>query len=201
MKFSSSYSSIIRAAGFAALWLVPILCHGQQIVTGNEQVRVEVRVATEQERKDLKNTSADEVTQYKTLLIQLSGKEKSPETRKGKWIAYGRSLKSNDLEELESGEFALDLSTNGQQKVESKRVSTSYTPEHAEVSRGGGKKNGGAAGGGGANQGGRGGNQPRAKKVAAEGKKFAGYGVIIKDGDKIVGRYFDPAGIEQEARK
>ena len=62
-----------------------------QIVTGNELVRVEVRVASDQDRKDLKSTSADTITQHKTLTIALSGKPKTPETRTGKWTAYGLS--------------------------------------------------------------------------------------------------------------
>ena len=79
------------------------------VVTGNDLVRIEVRVQSDQDRKDLAKTTTDTVTQHKTLLITLSGKAKSPETRTGKWTAYGRSLKGNDITVLQSGEFKVSL--------------------------------------------------------------------------------------------
>lgn len=158
-----------------------------QLVTGNELVRIEVRVASEQDRKDLKNTSADTVTQYKTLHLTLSGKPQSPETRTGKWTAYGHSAKGHDYAVLESGEFKVDLSANGRQTVESKRISTTYTPEHSTVTRGRSTRGRGAT--------------MRAKKVEATGTKFAGYGVVITSGGKVVGETFDPPGLKQEIAK
>jgi hypothetical protein len=94
-------------------------------------------------------------------------------------------VKDNKLVALESGTFDVDFS-KGAQKVDSAQITTTYTPEHSQSS------------------GGRGGGNYRnnnTKKVAAEGKKFAGYGVIVKDGEKVVGKFFDPAGLEAEAAK
>lgn len=149
--------------------------------TFTDRVRLEVRVVSDQDRKDLKGTSTDTVTQYKTLQIAISGKPKVPETRTGKWIIYGHSTEGHKVAVLESGEFKLELSASGLQKLESKKVSTTYTPEHAVVSGGG--------------------RRPRAKKVAGEGTKYAGYSVVIKDGERVVGETADPIGVVKEAAK
>ena len=161
-----------------------------QIVSGNDAVRIEVRVQSDQDRKDIAKSTADTVTQHKTLNITLSGKAKSPEARTGKWTAYGRSLKGNDITALESGDFKVDLA-GGSQKIESKKVSTTYTPEHATVSTS--RSRSGGTGGGT--------SRTTAKKVAAEGTKFIGFGVVVKDGDRVVGEYFDPAGLKAEVAK
>lgn len=178
--FAALLATTLGLAPFAAF---------AQLVTGNELVRIEVRVASEQDRKDIKSSSADTVTQHKTLNITLTGKPKSPETRTGKWTAFGHSAKGHDYTVLESGEFKIDLSAQGRQTVESKKVTTTHTPEHSVVSRG-------RSGGGG----GRGRTTTKAKKVEATGTKFAGYGVVVKDGSKIVGQIFDPAGLEKETK-
>lgn len=164
--------------------------NGQSLVTGNELVRIEVRVQSDQHRKDIAKTSADAVTQFKTLNITLSGKAKSPENRTGKWTAYGRSLKGSDLTALESGEFKVDFAS-GSQMIESKKISTTYTPEHATVSTTRSRSTGTSGGT----------SCTTAKKVAAEGTKFVGFGVVVKDGGRIVGEYFDPAGLKAEVSK
>lgn len=171
----------------ALILLVACGSASAQFVTGNELVRIEVRVASNQDRKDLKSTSADTITQHKTLNIALSGKPKSPETRTGKWTAYGHSAKGHDYTVLESGEFKVEFSTQGRQTIESKKITTTYTPEHATVTRSGNSRSRTST--------------TRAKKVEATGKKFAGYGVVIKDGAKVVGEIFDPAGLKQEIAK
>jgi hypothetical protein len=147
--------------------------------TSSDLVRVEVRVQSEQDRKSIKGTTTDEVTQYKSLFITINGKAKSPETRTGTWIAYGRDLKGkpSDLEVLEQGEFKVDLSA-GPQKIESKKISTTYTPEHS----GGDSKKG------------------KGGKVEAAGKKYAGYVVTVKEGEKVVGQMADPPGLQPRAK-
>ncbi len=152
---------------------------------GNELVRIEVRVASKQNRKDLPNTTTDTVTQGKTLHIVLSGKPKIPETRTGKWIVYGHAAKNHDVAVLESGEFKIDLSPNGQQKIETKEVSTTYTREHATVSRSGNGR----------------GSSTRAKQIEATGMKFVGFGIVIKEDEKVVGEAFDPPSMNKEAVK
>jgi hypothetical protein len=164
----------------AALALTPFAAFAQST---NNMVRIEVRVQSDSDRKDIKGTSADTVTQSKILNIAISGKAKSPETRTGKWTAYGRGMKGNDITVLESGEFKIDLAS-GAQKIESKKVTTTSTPEHSVVSGSSSR-----------------GRSPKAKKVAGEGTKFIGFGVVVKDGDKTVGEYFDPAGLKAEAAK
>ena len=151
------------------------------MVPMNERVRLEVKTETQSDRKDLEKTSVDEVTQFKTLKIELSGKPKQPETRVVKWTAYGRDMKSNDVRKIDEGEFKLQLGANGRQSGESKRISTTYIPEHSA----GGK--GGKGGGGGGGKGG--------KKVEGSGAKFVGYRVEVMDGATVVGEYSDPAGI------
>lgn len=161
-----------------------------QGVSGNDFVRIEVRVQSEQDRKDIAKTTTDTVTQHKTLTILLSGKAKSPETRSGKWTAYGRSLKGNGITVLASGEFKVDLS-NGGQTVESKKISTTYTPEHSVISTKRGRSNNGK----------RPTSHTTAKKVAAEGAKFIGIAVVVRDSGTVVGEYFDPSGLKAEANK
>ena len=168
---------------FLALASHPMRAQG---VSGNDYVRIEVRVESDQHRKDIAKTTADTVTQFKTLNIALNGQARSSETRTGKWTAYGRSVKGSDITALESGEFKVDLAS-GPQKIESKKVSTTYTPEHATVSTSRGRSGGTS--------------RTTAKKVAAEGTKFIGFGVVVKDGEKIVGEYFDPAGLKAEVAK
>jgi hypothetical protein len=158
-----------------------------QMVTGNELVRVEVRVASNQDRKDLKSRSADTITQHKTLTIALSGKPKLPETRTGKWTAYGHSAKGHDYTVLESGEFKVEFTAQGRQTIESKKTTTTYTPEHSTVTRRSNSRSRTSA--------------TRAKKVEATGTKFVGYGVVIKDGAKVVGECYALPGLKQEAAK
>src|SRR4030095_13369323 len=143
----------IRARRFAIAATAALLPFSVFAQTSNDFVRIETRLQTEQDRKDIKGAKVDEVTQYKSVQITISGKAKSPETRTGTWAIYGRDLKANDMEVLEQGEFKVDLSA-GPQKIETKRATTTYTPEHT------GKKG---------------------KKVEAEGKKYAGYVVTVKD--------------------
>ena len=156
-----------------------------QMVASNDRVRVEVRASSDTDHKDLKNTTADTITQNKTLTIELSGKARQPETRVIKWIAYGRSMKGNSITELDSGETKLALDPSGKQTVTTKTFSTTYTPEHSVVQRGKGGRGG---------KGGKG--KPRAKEVEAEGKKFAGYAVKVLDGKTVVGEASDPVGID-----
>lgn len=169
------------------------LCHAPargEIIPASELVRIEVRVQSDQDRKDLAKTTTDTVTQHKTLLITLSGKAKSPETRTGKWTAYGRSLKGNDITALQSGEFKVSLA-NGAQHIESMKVRTTYTPEHAVVSTKRVRSGGGTGGT----------TRTTAKKVEATGTKFIGYVVVVTDGGRVVGEYSDPAGLKAEAAK
>lgn len=178
-----TFRFVAASLTYLALASHPMRAQG---VSGTDYVRIEVRVESDQDRKDLAKTTTDTVTQHKTLNIALSGKARSPETRTGKWTAYGRSLKGNDITALESGEFKVDLAS-GQQKIESKKISTTYTPEHAVVSTSRGRSGGTS--------------RTKAKKVAAEGTKFIGYVVIVKDGGRVVGEYSDPAGLRAEAAK
>ena len=172
------------AATAFCLLLASIGSAQAQMVASNDLVRVEVRASTDTDHKDLKNTTVDTVTQNKTLTIQLSGKARPSETRVVKWKAFGRNLKSNDLMPLESGEVKVALDPSGRQTITTKNISTTYTPEHAVVTKG---------------KGGKGGNNgqkaARAKNVEAEGKKYAGYSVQVMDGKTVVGEASDPVGI------
>ncbi len=169
----------LRAALIALA--LPLTTHAQSI-SPNDRVRVEVRTASESDRKEIKGASADTVTQFKTLTILVSGKAKTPETRIVKWTAYGRDAKDRDVSAIETGEVKLDLPTAGQQTIESKRISTTYTPEHSAGSKGKGGSSGGGSG-------------SRSKKVEASGKKYAGYTVQVLDGSTVVGEASDPQGI------
>lgn len=163
----------------ALIALAPLA--GAQMIPTNDRVRVEVSITTDTDHKNLAKTSTDQVTQNKALNIALTGKPKSPETRVIKWTAYGRNMKSNNVSAVESGEIKLDL-VNGRQTAESKRFSTTYTPEHSVVSNSRSRSRGSRS-------------TPRAKKVEASGVKFAGYSVQVLDGGKVVGEASDPSNI------
>lgn len=150
-----------------------------QMVAANDRVRVEVRVETRSEHKDLKNTSVDTVTQRKVLDIMLNGRTREVESRLIRWTIYGRNLRTNNTTPIESGEIKLALDGAGRQRVESKRVSTTFTPEHSVVS----------------NSRGRGRTYPKAKRVEATGSKYIGYRVQVFDGGRVVGDASDPVGI------
>jgi hypothetical protein len=156
-----------------------------QMVASVDRVRIEGRLTSESDHKDLKGTSADTVTQKKSLTIQLSGQARSPETRKVKWTAYGRNVANNDLVVLDSAEVKLALDQHGTQTITTKTFTSTYTPEHAVTEKRGG----------GGNNGGKNKQLPRSRKVEAEGKKYAGYSVQVLDGGKVVGETSDPQGI------
>ena len=173
MKTTSLFSALIA--------LALTLSVKAQMIPANDRIRVEVQVVSENDHKDLGKTNVDRVTQNKTLTIKLSGKPKSPETRVIKWTAYGRNLKSDNIQKLESGEFKLELADNRGQTVDTRRFTSTYTPEHSVISnkhnRGSGK------------------STPTAKRVEASGTKFAGYSVQVLDGGKIVGEKAEPENI------
>lgn len=152
-----------------------------QMVPANDRVRVEVQIVSETDHKDLGKTNTDRVTQNKTLTIKLSGKPKIPETRVIKWTAYGRNLKSDNIQKIESGEFKLELAANGGQTVDTKRFASTYTPEHSVVSIDRNRNSGRST--------------PKAKRVEATGTKFSGYSVQVLDGGKVVGEKAEPENI------
>ena len=155
-----------------------------QMIPANDRVRVEVQIVSQSDHKELAKTTADQVTQHKTLNIVLNGKPKNPETRTIKWATYGRNMKSNNVQQLESGELKLGL-TNGRQTTESKRTTTTYTPMHTTVSTSRNSGRGRSSGR----------STPKAKRVEATGTKFAGYSVQVLDGGKVVGEKADPENI------
>jgi len=150
--------------------------------TGPNAIRMEVRVLSEQDRKDLKGTQVDAVTQKKTLAIVATGAAKNPETRKGKWMVFGRNLTNENVVLIDSGEFKIDLSDHGVQRFESKEVSTESAREHATAARKGANAQRG-----------------KIKKVGATGTKYIGYGVQIRDGANIVAEVFDPPSLKQNS--
>src|SRR4051794_17994295 len=113
------HSLLSFGAVFAALTLNPWIATAQ---LGNDSVRIEVQLKSDQDRKEVQNTQVDTVTQTKTLEITVRGKAKTPETRTGKWKVFGRGLKDHKVVLLESGDFPVALTENGQQKVTSKTV-------------------------------------------------------------------------------
>ena len=154
--------------------------------TTNDLVRTEVRVQSKADNKDIANSSASTKTQHETLEIQLSGKQKSPESRVVKWFIFGRNLKSNDVTVLASGEEKVSLDAHGQQMVETKTATTTSTPDHSVVSKSKGR--GGSSG------------RVSVKKVEGTGVKYIGYGVQVKDGGTIVGKAFSGQSLEAEVK-
>jgi hypothetical protein len=152
---------------------------GAQMVASNDRVRIEARANTESERKEISGTTADQVTQFKTIALRLSGKARSPETRVVRWKIFGRNVDNGKITTVESGEFKLDLDARGEQSAETKRATMTYTPDHSLVKRGGKGKN----------------KTSRATKVEGKGVKYAGYSVQVVDGNTVVGEFADPQGI------
>ena len=175
----------VPSLAIALLAALSLPSHSQMAAPA-ERVRVEVRVESSMDRKELKNTTTDTVTQHKMLEIQLSGKSKTPENRTVHWAIYGRDLKDKDVRVLERGQFALDLGDHGLQKMQSKKASATSTAPHSAVKRRGGK-------GSGTNKN----NNLRAgKKVAGSGTKYVGYAVQVREGRQILGEAYDPPGMK-----
>jgi hypothetical protein len=151
----------------------PILC--AQTVPGSDRIRVQVTVQTETERKNLKGTHADRITEHKTLAIRLTGKVQNPETRVIRWTVYGKDLQTNKITTLGTEDVLLALGQDGTQAIAGKRVSTTFTPDHI-LSHGKNREGG---------------------KVAAEGVKYLGYAVHVRHGEKIVGEASDPPGVDK----
>jgi hypothetical protein len=146
-----------------------------QPLPGSDRVRVQVKVQSETERKNLKGTHTDQITEHKTLVIRLTGKSKDPETRAVRWTVFGKDLVTNKMTTLGTEEITLALAADGSQTTTSKRISATHTPDH--ILSHGKKREGG--------------------KVAAEGVKYLGYAVQVRDGEKIVGEASDPPGVEK----
>jgi hypothetical protein len=146
-----------------------------QAPPGSDRVRVQVTVQTETERKNLKGTHTDRITEHKTLAIRLTGKVQNPETRVVRWTVYGKDLQTNKITTLGTEDVPLALGQAGTQAVASKRVSTTFTPDHI-LSHGKNREGG---------------------KVAAEGMKYLGYAVHVRHGEKIVGEASDPLGVDK----
>jgi hypothetical protein len=160
--------------GFA---LISPLANAQ---SGADAIRVEVHQKQSSERKEIKGSMAAEKTETVTLEIGLSGKAKDPETRVVKWAIFGKETHGNDIKVLEAGEDKVSLDAHGQQKLEDKSATTTSTPDHTMAQQKGGKGGAGA----------KGGKSPKLQKVEGTGAKFAGWGVQVKDGDKVVGEEF-----------
>jgi hypothetical protein len=139
-----------------------------------------VSVKSANQVKDIKGSSTDIVTQNKVLSVQLSGSPRIKDTRVVKWADCGRDLEGHALSTISFGENPLALSSNGQQTVERKSISTTYTPEHSDVSKSSGR------------------SRSRSKKVLAEGVRYVGYCARMLDDDTVVGKASDPVGIKQE---
>lgn len=155
----------------AALAALPFTSFAQ---SAGDSVRVDVRVKSATERKEVKG-SPDEKTENVTLEISLGGKARNPDTRVVKWVIFGKEMADKDVKPLESGEEKLALSPSGQQKFESKQASTTSVPEHAaKAGKGGAAPKGKAP----------------AKKVPGTGAKYVGWGVQVKDGETIVGEQY-----------
>ena len=92
-----------------------------------------------------------------------------------RWTVFGKDLATNKMTTLGTEEFALALAADGSQTATSKRISTTHTPDHilSHVK----KREGG--------------------KMAAEGVKYLGYAVQVRDGEKIVGEASEPPGVEK----
>jgi hypothetical protein len=165
----------LRLAAVLAITLsfLPGLC--AQALPGSDRIRVQVTVQTETDRKNLKGTHTDRITEHKTLTIRLTGKVQNPETRVVRWTVYGKDLQTNKITTLGTEEAPVVLGHDGTQAVASKRVSTTFTPDH--ILSHGKKREGG--------------------KVAAEGVKYLGYAVQVRDGEKIVGEASDPPGVDK----
>jgi hypothetical protein len=146
-----------------------------QALPGSDRVRVQVTVQTETERKNLKGTHTDQITEHKALTIRLTGKIQNPENRVVRWTVYGKDLQTNKITMLGTEEAPLILGHEGTQTMASKRVSTTFTPDHI-LSHGKNREGG---------------------KVAAEGVKYLGYAVRVLSGEKIVGEASDPPGVEK----
>jgi hypothetical protein len=180
----------MKSAVFKAAVICWVLCltlgapapvNAQSLVDPNLSVSLEARIRTDQDRKSIKGTSVDSVTQTHSLVFLLKGKPKETETRVGRWKAYGRDLKDKQLVSIESGEFPVDLSRRIQ-TVETKPFVSSYTPAYSAAASGGGR------------------SAAAPKKTPAEGIKYVGFVVTVTDGNLVVGEYSEPRGLTEKTK-
>lgn len=181
MYNSSLMKSLITAsaAALALLW-TPSVSVAQTL---NDRVRVEVRVQSSSERsskeKETPGAPPDTITSQKKLEIAISGKPKTPETRTGKWTIFGKDVNSRETSVLGSGDFAIELPVNGQQEVVSNTITTTAPLTRAP-------------------------RAPRSRDGKKEEKnekaevKYYGYSVVVKEGDTVVGEYYDPASLKTQ---
>jgi hypothetical protein len=192
------FKAAVLAFAFAAF---PLFASAQ--VSGNDLVRIDAHLQLEQSKSETaqpkapnmsqgmgrmpQGFGAETVTKGKTIMITISGKPKTPETRTGTWVAFAREGKGQP-EVIDQGDFKIDLSA-GPQKVESNKISITSTKQKGPSGFGSPMGSG---------YGGR--PQMGGRRPEAEGKKFVGYVVTVKDGEKIVGQFADPQGLENRLK-
>jgi hypothetical protein len=184
MKCSPAYFAALLGA---ALPFAPLALHAQAPapVPAADHVRIEVKVVDKNERKKADpKQNVETTTQERTLEIEISGHPKAPETRTGKWMIYAHDQKDKSLTIIESGDFKIELPASGPQKIESTKATMTFTPEHPAPAGGGGK-----------------GGAKAPKKIEATGNKYAGYGVVVNEGNAVVDEAWDPLGMKAEAAK
>jgi hypothetical protein len=164
--------------GFCALVLFAPLPAGAQSL--NNAVRVEAQIVTKRERDPIKGSSGAKITQLFALQVTLKGQPKSVETRTGTWMLFGRDLATKTVTKLDSGTFKVDLSESRMQRIETPETATTATPAYNTVT-GGGQGN------------------AKVKRVKAEGVKYYGYSVVIKDGDAVVGELYSEPSLKKES--
>lgn len=146
-------------------------------VSGGVMVQVKEQADSDSKGKYTKSQSV-------VLEITLRGQPLKPEGRTVKWTAFGRDAKSGATSVMESGDETVDLTKGSVQLIQTKAVTTTYTPQHIETK---------------SSSGGRGrGRRISSKSIDGSGVRYLGYGVQVFDGGKVVGEKFDPKNLEKE---
>lgn len=156
-----------------SLCLVSMLASAHMIASRTVAVSVDEKIKR-------KTAASYTVAESVTLQITLRGTALTPDGRTVKWTAYGRDREDRVISVVSTGEAKVDLVKGGMQKLEPVDISTTSTKDHT-ISKSSGR-----------------GRSRRATAVRVEGSgvQYAGYGVQVFEGDRIVGEKFGPDNLE-----
>ncbi len=113
-------------------------------------------------------------TQTKTLKIHITNSSAQDRTAlRVKYWFFGKDVKDRDLAVLKQGEAKTDIKARATEMVESARVETVAVEAHTDKGK---------------------------KKVGASGDKFAGYGVQVLEGDKLMAEFFSSPSLKASAK-
>lgn len=146
-------------------------------------VRIEVKVTGGPRFDRIRGSNAMTTRDTKRLEILLSSVSQAPPAGvTARWSIYGRSVTGNTLRVLGSGTSPVTVRAGQTQTLLSDPITATSTPAHGVVTGRG-----------------RRGRLPPTKAVAAEGVRYAGYGVQVLQAGAVVAEVFSAPSLKEQA--